>query len=199
MKEWTQESLESRSIDVKAVVKSLTNLPADDKEEHKVFLETHIDDLLQAKSYEKLCALISIHYWNYLAYHLLEYFITKFSVEEVKGKMETYKSDLQQFLWDTPLEVFCETQKKKIVEVPKGFEKVVANFTWPKSEKVTLGKVEEYRQTYAYHYKLREFAILLITVQRGSFTAVWCVPVSIVEYLKKEVAEDILLKYEVTR
>ena len=198
LKETTQEGLESRSIDVKAVVMSLTNLPADDKEEHKVFLEKHIDNLFQAESHEKLFALINIHYWNYLAYHLLDYLIKEFSLEEVKGKMKEYKSDLRQFMWDTPLEVFCKTQKRKRVDVPKGFKKLVVMFTWPKAQKVTLGKVEEYRQQYAYHYNLREFAMMLITVQPGSFTAVWYIPESIVETLKKQIPENILIKYAVT-
>ena len=198
LKKYTQKGLESRRIDVKAVVTSFTNLPADDKEEHKVFLEKHIHDLFQAESHEKLFALINIHYWNYLAYHLLEHLIKEFSVEEVKGEMKTYKSDLEQFMRDTPLEVFCETQKRKILNVPEGFEKLVVKFTWPKDQKVTLEKVEEYRQQYAYHYNLREFAMMLITVQPGSFTAVWYIPESIVQRLKKEMPQCILSKYAVT-
>jgi len=176
------------------VMECLTDLPEDDMLEHKRFLREHIGNLLQSGSLFKLFVRMNLH-WSYLAYHLLEHLIKEFSVEEVKGEMEKYKSDLHRFMWNTPLEVFCKTQKRKIVDVPKGFKKLVVKFTWPKA---ALGMVEEYRQQYAYHYKLREFAMMLITVQHGCFAAAWYIPESIVETLKKETPEDILLKYAVT-
>ena len=197
LKKSTRECLELRNIDVKAVVECLTNLSADDKPEHVVFLKEHIMELLQAKSHFDLFVLINIHYWNYLAYHLLEHLIKEFSLEEEKGKMEKYKSDLHQFMWDTPLKVFCNTQKKRLVELPKGFKELVTKFPWKGT--VTLGKVEEFRQEYAYHHNLRDCSMMLITILPGSFTVVWWIPESIVTHLMGDVVEDVLSKYEVTR
>ena len=197
LKKSTRESLEKHKIDVKSVVECLTNLPADDMLEHKVFLKEEMDNLLQAESLFKLFLLMNL-YWNYLAYHLLEHLINckDFSLGEVKGKMAKYKSDLRQFLWDTPLEVFCRTQKRA-VGPPPGFEELVVKFPWRGT--VTLGVVEEFRQKYAYHYNLRDFSMMLITMRPGSFTVVWWIPESIVGRLMKDVAEDVLSNYAVTR
>jgi len=177
-------------------VDCLIRPPEDDMPEHKVFLKENMNDMLQAEDLFKLFLLLNL-YWNYLAYHLLEHLIKEFSLEEEKGKMEKYKSDLHQFMWDTPLKVFCDTQKKRLVELPKGFKELVMKFPW--EETVTLGKVEEFRQQYAYHYNLRDCSMMLITVFTGSFTVVWWIPESIVTHLMKDVAEDVLSKYEVTR
>ena len=197
LKKSTREDLESHNIDVKEVVECLTNLPADDMPEHKVFLKEHIDDLFQAESLKKLFALINLHYWNYLAYHLLEHLIKEFSVKVVKREMEKYKRDLHQFLWVTPLDMFCQAQKKRKVTPPPGFKELVVEFPWPRS--VTLGVVEDFRQQYVCHYNLRECAIMLRTILHGSFIVVWYIPESIVDHLKKKVAEDILSEYAVSR
>ena len=196
LKRTTREVLESRSIDVKSVVECLTELPADDMPEHKVFLKENMNDMLQAEDLFKLFLLLNL-YWNYLAYHLLEHLIKKFSVEEVKGKMEKYKADLCQFMWDTPLEVFCLEHKKRAVKPPAGFRELVVQFSWP--ENVTLGVVEEFRQQYACHYNLHECAMMVTDIRRGSFTVVWGIPEPILQHLMKEVPEDILSKYSVTR
>lgn len=196
LKKWTREVLESRNTDVKEVVDCLTDLPADDMLEHKVFLKENMHDLLEAKSLLELFPRLNL-YWNYLAYHLLEHLIKEFSVEEVKGKMETYKTDLHQFMWDTPLEVFCKTQKKRAVKIPEGFRELVVKFPWTGT--VTLGTVEEFRQQYAYHHNLREFSMMLITTHPGSFIVVWWIPESVVTRLTEHVVEDVLSKYAVTR
>lgn len=195
MKRLTRTNLESRNIDVKAVVECLTELPADDMPEHKVFLNEHMDDLLLAESLFKLFLRLNL-YWNYLAYHLLEHIIKEFIVEEVKGEMKKYKSNLLQFMRNTPMKMFRQAQKERVMDPPPGFKELVAKFEWP--ENVTLAVVEEFRQRYAYHYNLRECAMMLISIQSGSFTVIWCIPESIAQRLMQGVAEDILSKYEVT-
>ena len=42
-------------------------------------------------------------------------------MEEVKEEMQKYKSDLKQFMLDTPLDVLCKTQKRGAVKLPPGF------------------------------------------------------------------------------
>ena len=108
-----------------------------------------MDDLLQAKSLFELFLRLNL-YWHYLAYHLLEHLIKKFSVEEVKGKMEKFKADLWQFMWATPLKLFCQAHKKRAVDLPPRIRELVVQFSWP--ENVTLGVVEEIRQQYAIPY-----------------------------------------------
>lgn len=123
LKKATWEDFKTRSIDVEIVVECLTDLPADTMPEHKLFLEEHIRELLAAESHLELFLRMNL---NYLAYQLLEHLIKEISVKEVKGEMEKYKSDLQQFMWDTPLEVFCQTQTERAIDLPPGFRKLVA-------------------------------------------------------------------------
>ena len=120
LKKTTQEGLDSRKINVEKVVECLTELPADDMSEHMVFLKREVDKLLRVKSLLALFLKLNF-YWNYLAYHLLEHLIKEFSVEEVKEEMQKYKSDLKQFMMDTPLDVFCKTQERDAVKLPPGF------------------------------------------------------------------------------
>lgn len=198
LKNSTLEILESRNINVKKVVQCLTDLPADDMPEHKMFLDEHIITLLKEETHLELFHHMNL---NYLAYQLLEHIInrisTKISIEEVKGEMDMYKSELQHFLWNTPLDIFCESQTKRAVNLPPGFMEMVVEFGWPGN--VPLGVVEEFRQQYAYHYNLREFLMMLMNIEHGSFTVVWGIPEFIVQYLIREVAVDILSLFAVTR
>ena len=108
-----------------------------------------------------------------------------------------WKSDLKQFMWDIPLKVFCQANTRRAMKLPPGFRELVMEFSWPES--VTLGVVEEFRQEYAYHYNLWDCAMMLITVHHSFVTVVWGIPESIVQHLKKEVSENVLSKYSVTR
>ena len=107
--------------------------------------------------------------------------------------MEVYKADLRRFRERTSLLLFCQTQKKRYVEPPSRFQEVVGKFKWPRD--VTLEVVEQFRQEYAFHYNLRECAMMLVEVRPGSFVVAWFVPESIVEKLKIKIPEKILEKF----
>ena len=129
----TREQLESRKISVQRVVESLTQLPADDKPEHKVFLEEKMSSLTKVDGIFKLFFIMNL-YWNYLSYQLLEYLIKKFFLNKVM--LYQYKQDLQHFLARTPAKLFCQVQTKRKKNPPEGFEEMIAEFTW--SEKMLL-------------------------------------------------------------
>ena len=189
----TRESLKKKRVTVKQVADALTSLPADDVEEHKQFLEsqTRISALYQATDHSELFGAMT-NYWNYLSYQLLDFLIQEFELEEVKGKMETYKADLQQFRKKTPLKLFCKSQTRRHIKPPSEFREVVAEFEWP--DDVTLEVVEQFRQEYACHYSLRECAMMLAVVRPGSFVITWFIPDSIVEKLKVKVPIEVLKK-----
>ena len=196
LKRSTREHLLSRKIDVKIVVERLTELKATDMPDHEVFLKENIRDLFKVDGIFELFGMMST-YWNYLSYHLLAHLIKEFSVQEVKGEMEKYKVDLQQFLEETPIKVFCEAQeKKRRVKPPEGFQEMVTNFSWP--ENTTLSKVEEFRQQYVCSYNLQNCALLLNQINIGSFTVTWFIPDSVVERLTTKVDEKLLTKFLVS-
>ena len=197
LKNASRKCLERLGIPVQRVADALTSLPADDMDEHKVFLESHLNALFQASNHSVLFGTMNFH-WNYQNYQLLDHLICEFDLEDMKGEMKSYKADLQQFRKKTSLKAFCQTQKKKhIKQPPPEFCEVVAEFNWP--DDVTLEDVEEFRQMYASHYSLRECAMMLAKVRLGSFCITWFIPVSIVKKLKVKVPAMILKNSAVTK
>ena len=126
----------------------------------------------------------------------LDHLVQTFDLEQVKGEMETYKSELQQFRMKTPLNLFCQTQRRKRVKPSSEFKEMVAEFDWP--ENVTLEVVEQFQQEYASHYNLRECAMMIAQIRTGSFIVTWFIPESIVKLLKTKVPRNIIKQYSVT-
>ena len=188
--------IEKKRVPVDQVADSLTSLSPDDDDCHKVFTKSHISDLFKADNIAEQFGTMNFH-WNYLDPSLLDHLVSDFNLEEVKGEMETYKSDLGQFRKKTPLTLFCRAQKRKRVRLSPDFQEVVAEFDWPND--VTLDVVEQFRQEYASHYNLHEFAMMVAQVRPGSFIVTWFVPESVVEKLKGKVPRAILKKYSVTK
>ena len=196
IKDDTRECLEKQGTPVKRVADSLTLLSPDDDDRHKMFAESHVSDLFRAANVAEQFGTMNTH-WNYLDPSLLDHLVSDFNLEEVKGEMETYKSDLGQFRKKTPLTLFCRAQKKKRVKLSPDFQEVVAEFDWLND--VTLEVVEQFRQEYASHYNLHEFAMMVAQVRPGCFIVTWFVPESVVEKLKEKVPRAILKKHSVTK
>ena len=188
--------IEKQRVPVDQVADSLTSLSPDDDDHHKMFAESHVSDLFKADNIAEQFGTMNSH-WNYLDPSLLDHLVSDFNLEEVKGQMETYKSDLGQFRKKTPLTLFCRAQRKKRVRLSPDFQEVVAEFDWPND--VTLEAVEQFRQEYASHYNLHEFAMMVAQARPGSFIVTWFVPESVVEKLKGKVPRAILKKYSVTK
>ena len=191
LKSCTRACLEKMKVSVKQIVNTLTSMPADDFDEHKQFLKENMTDLYHSSDISELIGNLSLH-WNYLSYQLLDYLIREFGVE-MERQMEAYKLDLQRFREKTPLDLFCQSQKRRRRKPSEEFQEVVAEFDWP--HQVTLEVVEQFRQEYAYHYNLRECAMMVSEIRRGSFIVTWYIPESIVEKLIKKVPKYILKKY----
>ena len=195
LKKAARIGLEKRNVSVKHVVDALTSMPADDLEEHKQFLKENIADLYQSSDLSELIGKLSLLHWDYLSYQLLDFIISEFGLEMIK-EMEAYKLDLQRFREKTPLDLFYQSQKRRRRKPSEEFQKVVAEFDWP--QQVTLEVVEQFRQEYAYHYRLRECAMMLATIRPGSFIVTWFIPESIINKLKKNIPTMTLKKYSVT-
>ena len=195
MKRQTREGLE-RKASVRVVVERLTDLRADDKPDHEMFLRGSLHIMFRAENHFELYGTLN-SYWNYLAYHLLDHLIREFSIGKVKGEMEEYKIDLQRFRRATPLKLFCQAQRRRRVKPPTEFREMVAEFYWPES--VTLEVAEDFRREYASHYSLRECAMMLVSLSIGSFVITWIVPESIVESLKTKLPEKLFKRHSVTK
>ena len=163
----TLQCLEKHRISVERVVDTLTSLSPDD-EHQRMFMESHIEVLFEAADNSELFGRMNVH-WNCLNPNLLHNLVGELRLEEVKGEMEVYMSDLQQFRMKTPLTLFCRALKRRRIELSLHFREVVAEFDW--SENATLEDVEQFRQEYASHYNVHEFAMMVAQVRSGdSFT-----------------------------
>ena len=191
LKKATRICLEKRKISIKQIADALTSMPVDDIEEHKQFLKDNLSVLYHCSDHSELFGALSLN-WNYLSYQLLDHLIKEFRLD-VKSEMEAYKKDLQQFREKTPLTLFCKAQKKRRVKPSEEFHEMVTEFDWP--SEVTLEVVEQFREEYAYHYNLRECAMMLALVRPGSFIVTWYIPQSIVKKLKEDIPNRIMKKY----
>ena len=196
LKNAVRECLDKHNIRVKKTADVLTSLSPDDDEQHKIFLENHVSALFNAADNSELFGTMNFH-WNYLNPSLLDHLVQECDLEEVKGEMEVYNSDLQQFRIKTPLTLFCRAQKRKRTKLSPDFQDVRAEFDW--TNEVTLEVVEQFRQKYASHYYLHKFAMMLAEVHPGSFHITWFIPQSIVEKLKAKVPRGLLKQYSVTK
>ena len=217
LKAATIQCLERFHISVMCIVYTLTSLRADDMGEHKMFLEQHRSTLNQSQNHWDLFGSLNLHYWNYLAYHLLDHLVVELSqtyqyftdaegktMEEsltvIKGRMESYKTDLRHFRVHTSLQLFCEAQKEKIDDPPPSFRKIVVKHNWSdRTRTATLEDVEKFRQCYLRHYNLRDCALMLNSIRSGTFTVTWFVTSSVVEVLKKERPIKVLNEFNVIR
>ena len=195
LKKATRHCLEKSKIAVKRIVEALTDLSADDMDEHKQFLESHLNTLHNADNHSVLFGQLDFN-WNYLSYELLDYLIQEFELD-VKSKMETYKKDLQRFRERTPLTLFCRTQKRRRIRLSEDFQKMVVEFDWP--EDVTLEVVEQFRQECVCQYGLRQCAMMLAEVRAGSFIVTWFIPESIVNKMRARAPEAIHSMYPVVK
>ena len=193
----TRDCLKKRGVSVEKVVDALADLPADDVPEHKQFLVSQLNILYQASDLTELFGSLSYNV-NYLSYHLVEHLIREFDLD-IRSEMEAYKEDLRQFREKTPLKLFHKTQKKRHVDPPSKFDKIVAKFEWPEDRNdITLEDVEKFRQEYAYSYGLRDCAMMLSEIFPNCFIVTWLVPVSIVTKLQMNVPTNMLRKHFVS-
>ena len=197
LKRACRASLKKCKVTVSHVVDALTDLPADDVDEHKQFIQSHIKILYQSSNHSELFGTLSFN-MNYLSYQLLEYIADEFKLK-IRKEIKIYKKDLQEFRKNTPLILFCHTQKRHVTP-PADFQQVVVKFEWPQNhDEVTLEVVEQFRQKYACHYKLRDCAMMLADIRPSCFIVTWYIPQSIVERLRAKIPREILKKYDVTK
>ena len=156
LKTSVREFLERQKVPTEKFADVLTSFDADDC--YIIFIESRINILYGAGDIAEQFGMMDFH-WSYLDPSLLDHLVRRFDLEEMKGQMETYKSDLGQFRKTTPLTLFCRAQEIKKVRLSPDFQELVAEFDWP--NEVMLEDVEQFREEYVHHYGLHECAMIL--------------------------------------
>ena len=195
LKKATIKSLEAHHVSVETVTDTLQSLSPDGASEHTMFSEDQMDVFEKADNHSMLIGQLDYN-MDYLSYHILEDIVNTFGLQDVKPLMEDYKSNVRQFRMKTPLALFCRTQKRKRIQLSPDFQELIAKFDY--TNDMTLEDVEQFRQAYANHHSLKEFAMMMAAVRPGSFIVTWYVPNCIVEKLNKKVPKNILTKWNVT-
>ena len=195
LKRSIRDSLKQLNIPVERIADVLSDMPADDVPDHKLFQDACLHILYRADDHNELFGTLNPNV-NYLSYHLLDYLVDEFELK-IKDEMEKYKEDLQKFREKTPLTLYCKTQTKRYIKLSSEFREVVGYFNWPND--VTLEVVEQFRQEYACHYKLRECAMMVAEIRPCSFIVTWYVPESVAEKLKTRIPKEILQKCSATK
>ena len=196
LKKLTREGLERRgeSASLRVVVERLTDLSVDDQPDHILFLKENMHTMFKAADHHELFGTLNF-YWDYLSYHLLHHLVIDFSVTEVLDDMHAYETDLSRFRSSTPLKLFAEAQKRRHIQLTDGFKKVAIHFNW--SENATLEDVENFRSEFAFHYKLRECAMMLFKIYMASVHVTWLIPESLVQILMMSIPVMLLQQFNV--
>lgn len=111
LKDIIKDCLTKHNILVKKVADILTSVSPDGDDNHKMF-ESHVKELYTAADHSMLFGHINFH-WSYLDPSLLHRLVRELELKEVKETMEVYDLDLRNFRKQTPLSLFCQTQKRK--------------------------------------------------------------------------------------
>ena len=192
------ELLKASSTEVNEVVYELSDLSPEEKTEHKAYLTENQQTLSDQKDHIALFTSLNLH-WDYLSPQLFDHLVNKLDcLKELKEEMNKYNKTLKTFRVTTPLTLFCEIHRKRF-EPTDGFCKMVKKYKSELSKDKTLQDVEEFRQKYAGHHQLYEFALQLYSIVPGSFIVTFLVPESVVDILKENVPENMLKRFGIAR
>ena len=189
------ELLKASSTEVNEVVYELSDLSPEEKTQHKAYLTENQQTLSNQKDHIALFTSLNLH-WDYLSPQLFDHLVNKLDcLKELKEEMKKYNETLKTFRVTTPLTLFCELHRKHF-EPTDGFCKMVKKYKSKLSKDMTL---QEFRQKYADHHQLYEFALQLYNIVPGSFIVSFLVPESVVDILMGNVPENMLKRFGIAR
>ena len=192
------ESLKASSTEVNEVVYELSDLSPKEKTQHKAYLTENQQTLSDQKDHIALFTSLNLQ-WDYLSPQLFSHLVNKLNcLKELKEEMNNYNKTLKTFRVTTPLKLFCEIHRKHF-EPTDEFCKIVKKYKSEISKDMTLQDVEDFRQKYADHYQLYEFALQLYSIVPGSFIVTFLVPESVVDILKENIPENLLKLFGIAR
>ena len=185
---------------METVSNTLKSLSADDTLNHKLFSESQTSAFEEAHNQSVLIGQLQFS-MDYLSYHLLDYLVEEFDLEDVKVDMEAYKSDLKEFRMKTPLSQFCSAQKGRTKSLV-GFQELVAEFNQLHGTRgMKLEVIQKFWLEYVAHYNFKACSMVFdgIKLSRSNFKCTWLVPHSLVATLKARLPRTVFEACHVTR
>ncbi len=132
-------------------------------------------------------------YWDYTNYTLLQVIINAYGSNDLKQRMQSYTTDIEQFWKETTVAEFiphCNAKRNCNINSNE-FTELRSVINKPTSE-YTLFEVEELRRNFCQEFNLPRFALIFSGLEEGS--AVLSLLVSIEHELEKRLCEDYQIK-----
>ena len=175
----TETDLENARVHIRRLVKVICSLPTAKKELHRDFLKDFAEEFKDTLTITVVFLKLDTHkYWDYLNTDILEHIITEFSLPS-QTQLEDYKRQQQQFMEQTTVEEFCEAEgDRRHIDPPPAYVKLISQHKW--EPPTYLKKVDDFRETFALKYDLRESAVILVGMRGGSVVITMMVPETVV-------------------
>ena len=167
----------------------LLDLPVAKKAPHTKFFHEKLDDLLNAKSIEKIFAIIRC-YCSYRNYALLREVVRKFCEGVLQRRMQEYCESLEKFEKATFIDVYLEAIEASDV-LSEEFTKMTVKIKKPTSE-CTLHEVRKLKETIAERASLHSYSVYVGDISESSVQLELVFPASCVGWILGVFTPDFL-------
>jgi hypothetical protein len=178
-----------------AVDKIITS-PTADREPHETkILNEERTELRKSNNIQGVLDCLVLLGWDYLNPDIYGDLIVDFSLHSLDGQLAEYREKLQKFMDETPITAFSAVVQKKKRMIPDGFKELVTRHNW--KSPVYLKEVEKFRQAVASQYGLKQCAVFLVALGKGSVIVSLFMPTT-AEGLIKSTKPEFFMKHNIT-
>ena len=144
---------------------ALSLLPVAKRISHARFFQERESEIIAAKTVRILITILN-RYWNYNNYDLLQYLISEFSEEPLKGDMKQYCEVLEKYEIKTTVDIFLQAFSANS-ELSVAFSGIVVKINTPPSE-CTLHDIRKFREALAVQSSICSYCIYVDNVTASS-------------------------------
>ena len=166
-----QESLSRKQSEDPKFMRRFQNhvldMPVTKKQIHIRFFTKNEDEILNAKTIQKLFAILS-RYCNYSNYEIIFHIVKKFCPHELKVRMLKYRDSLTSFEKSTTVDVYlCAILAHPGGEIREGFIRMTMKINKTPSE-CTLHEIRVLKESIEEKGSLQSYAMYIETPEEGS-------------------------------
>ncbi len=161
-----KEVKNENKVSVEDLQIDLTLLPSKIKPNHASYLKDNFDKLRNASNLQEIFMHLNL-YWDCYNYTLLQVIIDKYGSDDLKQRMQSYTTDIEQFEKETTVAEFiphCNTKGDHSFYS----DELRSVINKPSSE-YTLFEVEELRRTFCQEFNLPRFVLIFSGLQAVSY------------------------------
>ena len=164
IKESTIRRLEGCHVAVMTVVYMLLSVIK--AEEQQSFLKQNQRELCKYENHFELFTKLDPH-CNYLSCDMMNVLLDELTMTyrpflEVKGEMDVYSKEVQDFMANTSLHLFCQALPYEEHDISPAFRRMVSQYYWPKN--VTVEDIGRFQRQHALSHKLQSISMMVNSV-----------------------------------